>query len=65
MCDWGTHGCSEHISGQGYATGRFNYLEYRRAIDIFLQLKGLWPISRAHDCIYSGVTFPLQPYQQI
>lgn len=40
MCDWGTDGCLEHISGQGDATGRFNYLEYRRAIDIFLQLKG-------------------------
>jgi hypothetical protein len=41
MCDWGNDYCLEHISGQGYAMGRFNYLEYRRAIDLFLQLKGL------------------------
>ncbi|KAF8272150.1 hypothetical protein EI94DRAFT_1719117, partial [Lactarius quietus] len=37
----------EHISGQGDAAGRFNYLEYRRAIDHFLQLK---TISTDIDC---------------
>jgi len=41
----------EHISGQGDATGRFNYLEYRRAIDIFLQLKA---ISTDIDCMAAG-----------
>ncbi|KAH9060986.1 hypothetical protein EDB87DRAFT_522735 [Lactarius vividus] len=35
------HSAHEHIAGQGDATGRFNYLEYRRAIDLFLHLKGL------------------------
>lgn len=45
------HSAHEHISGQGGATGRFNYLEYRRAIDLFLQLKA---ISTDIDCMMAA-----------
>ncbi|KAI9467173.1 hypothetical protein BJY52DRAFT_1236849 [Lactarius psammicola] len=45
------HSAHEHISGQGDATGRFNYLEYRRAIDLFLHLKAM---STDIDCMMAA-----------
>ncbi|KAI9447879.1 hypothetical protein H4582DRAFT_35987 [Lactarius indigo] len=45
------HSAHEHIAGQGDTTGRFNYLEYRRAIDLFLHLKA---ISTDIDCMMAA-----------